>query len=676
MRPALLVVDLQEDFLARASLTPPADQLVPRVERLISGCRKLGVPILHVHTIVRPDGTDRMPHWKRKGIRECVADTPGVKPPKELEPRPGDPVFGKRFFSAFGDRCLLPTLEELGVDLLVVAGLYLQGCVRSTVLDAYERGFEVWVAEDATGSNDPLHAKVTREYLSARAASFLPVGKILESLEESRSLLRPSGESVQSVGSVQGEWLPATDHVLWEHRNPSRWEQVLGWVPLASPEEVSVAAVAAGNAQREWRQVSPETKAKLLEAWASNLAERGPDLARMMALEVGKPVALGQDEIRFALALLRVAASLVGREQAWAVCGQDKTYARQCPVGVVGMITPWNNPVAIPVGKLGPALALGNGVVWKAANQAPRTARLVAETLTEAGAPRGLVNLLFGGAATVRQLVLQPEVKGISLTGSCATGREVARLCAPFPKPLQAELGGNNAAVVMPGGDADRAARELTFAAFGFAGQRCTATRRFIVHQALRKRFEEALLSCIHSLQLGDPGDPGTDVGPVISRGKQGMLGKLVEEACREGAVLLCGGKVPAQWDFGCWFEPTLFDARSEPGLRVVQEETFGPVAVLQTARDLAEALELLNGVTQGLAASLYSDDPADQRRFLAEAHCGILKLNQPTLGAAPEAAFSGWKGSGLGPPEHGIWDQEFYTRPQALYGWSKERGL
>jgi acyl-CoA reductase-like NAD-dependent aldehyde dehydrogenase len=474
------------------------------------------------------------------------------------------------------------------------------------------------------------------------------------------------------VGNVRGKWLSATDHTLWEHRNPAKWEQVLSLIPLASGAEVKAATAAAKGAQSEWQHVSPKSKAKLLEAWTAKLEEQGAEFARLMALEVGKPVSLGLDEVRFALDLLRVTASLAGREEAWVDCGEDRIRARRCPLGVVGIITPWNNPVAIPVGKLGPAIAFGNGVVWKAANHAPCTARLVMETLLQAGLPRGLVNVLFGGAETGRQLVRQPEVVGISLTGSCTTGREVASLCAAFPKFLQAELGGNNAAIVMPDSDIERAARELTLAAFSFSGQRCTATRRFIVHQAVRNRFEETLLSCIDSLRLGDPGDPGTDVGPVLSREKQGNLRDLVEEACLKGAKLLCGGKVPTQWEFGCWFEPTLLDSQ-DPSLRVVQEETFGPIAVLQTVRDMAEALQRLNSVPHGLAASLYSNHPTDQRLFLEGAKCGTLKLNQSTLGVGPEAAFGGWKGSGLGPPEHGIWDLEFYTRPQALYGWKKK---
>ena len=447
----------------------------------------------------------------------------------------------------------------------------------------------------------------------------------------------------------------------------------MGLVPLASGEEVECAVVAASSAQRDWRRVSRESRSRLLENWAVKLAEREADLARLMALELGKPITLGHDEVRFAIELLHATASMAATEQTWEVCGRDQTYARRCPLGIIGVITPWNNPVAIPVGKVGPAIAFGNGVVWKAALQCPRTTMLVVETLIEAGSPSGLVSVLFGGAETARELILRPEVEGISLTGSCKTGREVAGLCARFPKLLQAELGGNNAAIIMPDGDVKKAARDLTSSAFSFSGQRCTATRRFIVHQSIRKHFEDALLTSIQSLQLGDPQNPATQVGPVISREKQTRLIHLVEEASSHGSRVICGGNVPSEWDFGCWFEPTLLDV-SDPTLDAVQEETFGPIAVLQTAQHLDDALELLNGVAHGLVASLYSHDRTCQRRFLAEAESGVLKLNQSTLGVVPEAPFGGWKASGLGPPEHGIWDRDFYMRMQALYGWTLQQ--
>lgn len=673
MKPVLLLVDLQKDFLSRPALEPPAEELISRVRHLLKSCREIGVPVVHAHTVVGADGKERMPHWKRAGNWECIAGTPGSSAPDELQPQDHEPVFKKQFYSAFADRSLHATLEELDADTLIVAGVYLHGCVRSTVMDAYERGFEIWVAEDATASTETVHARVTKDYLADRMATFLSSDAILGRLKRNAAVPRPPGVEVHPVGNIAGDWLAATGHGLWEQRNPSKWDEILGLIPLASRGEAAASASASRDAQIDWRRVSRRSRSELLVTWAAKLAEHEADFAGLMALELGKPIGLGHDEVRFAVELLHETASVVSGERT--LTGMDLNRAentRFCPLGVVGVITPWNNPIAIPVGKLGPAIAFGNGVVWKAALQAPRTTRLVLDTLLEAGAPDGLVNLLFGGVDTAKQLVFRPEVQAISLTGSCATGREVARLCARFPKPFQAELGGNNAAIVMPDTDVQGAAQDLALAAFSFSGQRCTATRRFVVHQDVRKGFTEALVASINALKLGDPTDIETQVGPVVSREKQTRLEDLVKAAASHDAKILCGGGIPAEWDFGCWFEPTLLDT-PVPTLRVVQEETFGPIAVLQTAKDLDDALSLLNGVPHGLVASLYSEDLDCQRRFLEGAEVGILKLNQSTLGAAPGAPFGGWKASGVGPPEHGVWDQIFYTRPQALYGQSPD---
>lgn len=325
------------------------------------------------------------------------------------------------------------------------------------------------------------------------------------------------------------------------------------------------------------------------------------------------------------------------------------------------------------MGKIGAAIAFGNTVVWKAAPPAPRTSRLVLETLLEPGACPGLVSLVFGSRETARWIISNPLVKAISFTGSDAAGREVASLSSRQMKPVQLELGGNNASLVMPDFETETAARELAVSAFSFAGQRCTAPRRLIVHEDVYKFFREALLASIRSLCLGNPADPQTQVGPVISKKKQLELKRIVQQAQREGAKLLLGGQVPRGWESGCFFEPTVFEAKKN-NLCLVQEETFGPVVVLQSAPDLDTAVKLLNGVKQGLAASLYSYDKKSQRYFLEKAECGILKLNRSTLGAAPDAPFGGWKSSGLGPPEHSWEDYEFYTRVQTLYFRSARR--
>jgi len=341
---------------------------------------------------------------------------------------------------------------------------------------------------------------------------------------------------------------------------------------------------------------------------------------------------------------------------------------RQAPLGTVALLTPWNNPVAIPVGKLAPALGFGNTVLWKPAHQAPGCARVVAECLAAAGLPPGTVNLVFGEADTARQIIADPRVAAVAVTGSHATGRSAAALCGHFQKPLQAELGGNNAAVVLRDADLEAEAVGLAVASFGFAGQRCTATRRFIVERAVAGPFTRALQDAVAALRIGDPAATDTQVGPLISLTARDQVLAVLERARAEGGRVLCGGTLPAGLDHGAYLAPALVTGLA-PEADLVQEETFGPVAVIQLADDLDEALRLANGVRQGLVAGLATRDPAALRRFVEEVEAGIVKLTPGALPVHADAPFGGWKASGIGPPEHGAWDREFYSRPQALYG-------
>lgn len=300
--------------------------------------------------------------------------------------------------------------------------------------------------------------------------------------------------------------------------------------------------------------------------------------------------------------------------------------------------------------------------------QVPRTSRLVMETLFTSGIPPGLVSLVHGGAATAQRLSARPAIAAVSFTGSQRTGRQVATLCGRLGKPLQAELGANNAAIVMPGVDLATVAGELAVAEFGFAGQRCTAGRRLIVHDDVLPRFESAMLEAVEALVVGDPHRGDTQVGPLISRTKQRAMDRIVATARRDGAQVLTGGRVPVHGREGCWYLPTLLRS-SKPDSPLVQEETFGPLAVIQPARDLYEAMRLANGVPQGLVMSLYSREASDIRRFLESAQAGNLKLNLPTTGVDPRVPFTGWKASGVGPGEHGRADAAFYCRDQTVYG-------
>jgi acyl-CoA reductase-like NAD-dependent aldehyde dehydrogenase len=483
------------------------------------------------------------------------------------------------------------------------------------------------------------------------------------------SLARASpSEPLFAVAFIQGKWWPAGMHPLRVLRNPSKWKEKIGRVPLASKPEIAAAARAADAAQPDWAKASEKTRKKLLLDWASRLLSVRAELVASMALEIGKPVSLGEEEVMFCLRLLQETARSLEIDSSLTFPPASTFAVRRGPVRIVGLITPWNNPLAIPVGKLAPAIGYGNAVVWKPAVLAPRTASIILQTLQAAGCPDGLVNMISGEKEAARHLILSPEIQAISFTGSCKAGLAVAGLAARRLKPVQLELGGNNAALIMPDCDVEKAATELAASAFSFSGQRCTAPRRFIVHRAKQKVFKDVLTAAVLSLQLGPPSDPETWVGPLISRDKQHKMRDLVKSSLERGAKILCGGTIPESWKVGCWFQPTVV-LSSASDLDVIQEESFGPVATLQVARDINHALELLNSVPQGLVASLYSKDPICQRLFLEKADCGVLKLNQTTLGVRPDAPFGGWKASGLGPFEHGHGDREFYTRIQTLYG-------
>jgi len=616
---ALLLIDVQNDFLARAGLSPAPPTLVGRIRLLLDGARGLGIRVMHCHTRVAKDGSDRMPHWKVSGLAECVAGSEGAKSPAGLTPRTGEPVFFKRFFSAFGDPALETALREDGIETVVLAGNFVHGCVRATALDAYERGFEIWIADDAVGTTEPDHAELTRMYLEGRAARWAPTAVILERL---------GGAPTSS---------------LCQRRDPRAWHRIAREFPMAGEVEVATACTTAGRAHGD---LAPE----YLRSCAELLEQRVEPLARLVALEVGKPIRYARAEVRAAAAHVRFAAGL-------------ELEAQLRPHGVVALITPWNNPIAIPMGKIAPALRLGNAVVWKAACEAPRTAQAVLDLLREAGAPERAVQLLLGGSAAARALIDREEIAAVSLTGSIATGRAVAVRCLRGGKPLQAELGGNNATIVLEDFDFDAAALDLARDAFACAGQRCTAARRFLVDESIAARFEDAIVAATRSLATGDPLNETTEVGPLVSRVHRDAI-----IASLDGADVICGGTIPDDVECGCWLTPALVRGAASDS-RLAQEESFGPVALILPVRGFDHALAVANGVEHGLAATLLTNRADLRARFADEVQAGIVKYTPGPLAIDAAAPFGGWKASGLGPPEHGRWDREFYSRPQARYG-------
>lgn len=620
MRPLLLLVDLQQDYLDSPGLEPAAGPVVERAATLLRSCRAADISVVHAWTTVRRSDDRRMPHWRRENRWLCEEGTPGHEPPPELQPEPGERVIHKTGFSAFEDGQLDRLLRETSPDLLIVAGVHLHGCVRQAVLDAYLRHpFEIWVAADATASDDPVHAAITRRYLERRAARFLSVDEAIAAL----------------AGTTP---------------------------PSANGSVAEGAARRSRDALAGWRQRGIAERAVALEELADRLEPCAEELAQTMAVSLGKPVRYGTVEVQRAAEMLRAVTT-----RARGAGDGERTGAavvRRAPLGVVALITPWNNPVYIPLGKIAPALAYGNTVVWKPAPAAKDVSRRLTDLLE--GLP---VMAIEGGPEEAVAAMTAPGVDAVTITGSSLAGFAAQEVCARRRIPLQAELGGNNAAIVWPDADLPHAAREIAEGAFAQAGQRCTANRRVIVHADCRQELLDLLAKETAAMAWGDPRLPETRVGPMVSPAERDRVARLVARAGPGVQVITPHeAETPEADDFdGSWYSPTIAvcdDADHE----LVREESFGPLLVLQTARDWDEAIELLNAVPHGLAAALFSSSGGLVERFVGEAQAGVLKLGRSTADAEVDVPFGGWKGSGIGPPEHGDFDRDFYTRPQVVY--------
>lgn len=627
MNPVLLLVDLQNDYLGAPGLEPGRGYIVERAAALLHGCRELAMPVIHIWTTVSRNDDRRMPHWKRAGRWICEAGTPGHALPESLQPRDGERVVHKTSFSAFSNPELEAQLRELKADTIIVAGVHIHACVRQTALDAAERSYDVWIAQDAVGSDDPVHGAITRRYLASRVAHFADVEKLI-------MLLRGNGQA-----------------------------------DVPEPA-ISESVARARHAFSRWRDTDHAEKSAMLERLAVLLEENANDLAEQMAREMGKPVFYGRTEAVRTAAMLRAITRRIGR----AADESDMPGVTVCrrPHGAVALITPWNNPIYIALGKIAPALLCGNTVVWKPSPLARAISQKVFQLLMRAGAAENTVCILLGSRSAAEALMSDAGVDAVSLTGSSAAGFSAQEICARRRIPLQAELGGNNAAIVWPDCDLRDAVRAIAEGAFGMAGQRCTANRRVIVHREVHDVFLDLLSAATAVLPAGNPLLPETRLGPLVSAQQRNRVAALLERSASEKIrVIQSHGTNFAPLDDGqgsAWHPPVIVCC-DDPACDLVQEETFGPVLVVQTANDWDHAITLCNGVRQGLAAALFSTSANLHRRFLNEAQAGILKINRATADAEVDVPFGGWKSSGVGPPEHGSFDRDFYTRPQTRYG-------
>jgi acyl-CoA reductase-like NAD-dependent aldehyde dehydrogenase/nicotinamidase-related amidase len=637
LKPLLLLVDLQRDYLAAPGLEPPAGAVVRRAAHLLEGCRGAGLDVAHAWTTVSREADDRMPHWRRDDRWLCVEGTAGHAPPAELEPAEGEPVIHKTHFSPFAGPALDDLISERQTDLLIVCGVHLHGCVRETVLGAYERGLQIWVAEDAVASDDPVHAAITRRYLERRAARFATVD-----------------ETLAQLGAAEKT-----------HGGDGRAPDV---APAQVPESrVLETASACRAAQPAWSVQPLESRLDVLSGLAATLDGEADELADLMAAEIGKPVRYGVLEATRTAEMLGAIAVHARGLSSNGIHGAE---LQRRPLGVVAIITPWNNPIYISLGKIAPALAYGNAVLWKPAPAAQAIAERIESLLAQAGLPPSVLGIVRGGRREAEAAMADPAIDAVSITGSSAAGYSAQEACARRRIPLQAELGGNNAAIVWTDADLALAATELAGGAFAQAGQRCTANRRLVVHASRADQLLELLRSRTAALRWGDPRDPEVSVGPLVDRPARDRVAASVAEAASHATLLEAphGSQTPPNAaPEAPWYPPTIIRC-DDPATEIVQEETFGPVLVVQRADDWDEAMDLLGGVPQGLASALFSSSPELIERFQCEAPTGIVKINRSTADAEVDVPFGGWGASSIGPPEHGSFDRDFYTRPQVVY--------
>jgi alpha-ketoglutaric semialdehyde dehydrogenase len=468
---------------------------------------------------------------------------------------------------------------------------------------------------------------------------------------------------------IAGDWVPAISGRTYERRNPAAPSELVGQFPDSGRADVRVAAEAAQAALAGWSARRGAERAWVLAAAAGLAHERADEIARDMTRETGKPLREARAEAARLAATLRYFAA-DGWFPSGEVYGQSLTagqvYTLRRPVGVVGLITPWNFPVAIPAWKLAPALVAGNTVVLKPSEEAPLSAIHLARCLVDAGLPAGVLNVVIGrGAEAGAELLTRPEVRAISFTGSAEVGRRVREAATAVGKRVQLELGGQNPMVVMGDADLGRAVEAAYAGAFLAAGQKCTATRRIFVQQDVYDEFRERLLERMSRAVIGDPTDPRTELGPLINRRQYDTVLEAIEQGRRQGGELLTGGE--HRGDDGYFVSPTLFESVDDTA-ELARREVFGPVASLLRFATLDEALARANGVEYGLSAAIFTSALATAQRFVGAVQAGVIHVNSATTGAEVYVPFGGIKASGWGPHEQGRAAIEFYTDVATVY--------
>lgn len=471
---------------------------------------------------------------------------------------------------------------------------------------------------------------------------------------------------------VDGRWVESSSGETFKVTNPANGE-VLGEVVESTPEDVDAAVKVAERTFDWWRKYPAARRGEILFRAGEILVRRKDELARLMSMEMGKVLNESRGDVQEGIDMTYYMAGEGRRAFGLTTPSElpDKlAMAVREPVGVVAAITPWNFPLAIPTWKLMPALVLGNTVVFKPSAETPILGTMLVHVLEEAGLPPGVLNLVNGPGSTVGEaLIKHPGVALISFTGSNETGRHVAAEAAQTGKRISLELGGKNAIIVLDDANLALAVDGIVWSAFGTTGQRCTAASRIIVQRGVKDRLVKRLVERTSQLRLGDPLEPTTDVGPVINRTQLEKIDRAVQTAKQEGARVLVGGHIAREGEVakGSFYEPTILDDVA-PGMRVAQEEIFGPVTAIIAVDNLEEAIRINNQVAYGLSTSIYTQDVNKAFVAVRDIRTGLVYVNAGTIGAEVHLPFGGMRQTSNGHREAGIAALDVYSEWKTIF--------
>jgi aldehyde dehydrogenase (NAD+) len=470
---------------------------------------------------------------------------------------------------------------------------------------------------------------------------------------------------------VNGKWFQPKSNRLVRNINPADTDEVIAEFPAATADDVGRAIEAAQGAFHPWRQTPGPERGRVLWRAADIARQRADEIARTLTREEGKVLKEAKGEVMKGLSLLEYYAGEGYRMHGKTLPSEARdtfTYTIRRPLGVVGLIAPWNFPWAIPVWKSAPALVAGNTVVFKPAELTPATASLLTEIYAEAGLPPGVFNMLVGAGSVVGEAIVNsPVIRAISFTGSNEVGGALYARAALRGAKVTCEMGGKNAVIVMADADLDKAAIAIHGGAFGSTGQRCTATSRVIAMPSVKDRLLESLVENAKKIKLGSGLDETVDMGPAVDEKQWKTDFDYIAVGQREGARLVLGGRKPERPNKGYFVEPTIFD-NVTPNMRIFREEIFGPVLSVSTAKNMEEALGFANSVEYGLTTSIFTESIDTILRFVEEVETGMVHVNEPTIGGEAQLPFGGTKATGVGEREMAEEGLNFFTELKTVF--------